>query len=236
MSKKFKGKPCVYCKNRESTGPDHVIAREFFPMNQRANLPKVPSCDECNSYKSKLEHYATTVLLFGSKHDDARDMLRKLAPKRLNKNLKLKRELQNKSKRIWVKSSGNLLVPSMMVPIKGDNVKQLFSMIIRGLYWHNWKTVLPVDYKVEILTVNFQGLIEFRDNLPLDTSNVIQDNFGNGVFHYRCIKADDDPGISAWEMCFYNDIMIAGQKNQKVFFCGLTGPEEIWDNSAPKNY
>ncbi len=183
MSKKFKGKPCVYCENRESTGPDHVIARKFFPMNQRANLPKVPSCDECNSDKSKLEHYATTVLLFGSKHDDAGDMLKKLAPKRLNRNLKLKRELQNRSKRIWVKSSGNLLVPSMMVPIKGDNVKQLFSMIIRGLYWHNWKTILPVDYKVEILTIDFQGLIEFRDNLPLDTSNVIQDNFGNGVFH-----------------------------------------------------
>ena len=51
---------------------------------------------------------------------------------------------------------------------------------------------------------------------------------GDGVFHYRYIKADDDPGISAWEMYFYNGINIVGQGNQAVFFCGLTGPEDIW--------
>jgi hypothetical protein len=235
MSKKYKGKTCVYCAKRTSTGADHVIALEFFPMNKRANLPKVPSCDECNSAKSELEHYATTVLLFGSQHEDAEDMLKELASKRLNKNLKLKRELQKKSERIWVKSPSDLLVPSMMVPMKGDNFKKLFSMIIRGLYWHNWKIIFPSNYKIEILTINLQGLIEFRDNLPLDASNTIQDNFGKGVFFYKCIKADDDPGISAWEMYFYNGITIKGQGNQTVFFCGLTGPEEIWDFNVPLN-
>lgn len=228
MSKKYKGKTCVYCTVNKSTCPDHVIAREFFPVKQRADLPKAPSCDACNSSKSELEHYATTVLLFASQHADAQDMLKKLAPKRLNKNLKLKRELKNKSERIWVKTSSELIVPSMIVPIKGDSLKQLFSMIIRGLYWHNWETILPADYKVEILTINFQGLLEFRENILLDTTNVIQHNLGDGVFHYRYIKADDDPGISAWEMYFYNGINIVGQGNQAVFFCGLTGPEDIW--------
>jgi hypothetical protein len=237
MSKKYKGKLCVYCATRESTCPDHVIAREFFPANQRANIPKVPSCDECNNTKSKLEHYATTVLLFGSRHVEAIDMLKKTAPKRLDKNLKLKRELQNKMERIWIKSTSDLILPTMIVPIKRNELIQLFSMIVRGLYWHNWKMVFPADYIVEILTINLQGLIEFRNNLPLkDSLNFVQDNFGNGVFHYCCIRADDDPGISAWEMFFYNGIMIAGQKNQLIFFCSLTGPKEIWNGSVSEKH
>jgi hypothetical protein len=50
-------------------------------VGQRTNLPKVPSSDECNSDKSKLEHYATTVFLFASKYAEARDMLKNIAPK-----------------------------------------------------------------------------------------------------------------------------------------------------------
>lgn len=236
MSKKYKGKTCVYCAERESTCSDHVIAKEFFPEDKRANLPKVPSCAICNNTKSKLEHYATTVLLFGSRHVDAIDMLKKVAPKRLNKNLKLKREIQNKMERTWIKSKENLILPTRMVPISRNELIQLFSMIVRGLYWHNWKLILPADYLVEILTINLQGLIEFRDGLPLNnSSNSVQDNFGNGVFYYRGIKADDDPFISAWELFFYNGMMIAGQGNQLVFFCGLTGPKEMLDRDVPCN-
>jgi len=233
MSKKYKGKPCVYCESKESNGTDHVIAREFFPLNQRANLPKVPSCDECNSIKSSLEHYAITVLPFGSKHEDAKDMLKNLAPKRLKKNKKLQRELQNKSERIWLKSSSDLIVPSMTFPIKGDKLKQLFAMIVRGLYWHNWKLILPINYFVEIYTLNLEGLIYFRDNLLLQApSNFIEQDFGKGVFHYRATKGDEDLGISAWEMFFYNGMTIAGHKNQIIFFCCLTGPEEILDETT----
>jgi hypothetical protein len=57
MSKKYKGKTCVYCATEKSSCPDHVIAREFFPIDERSNLPKVPSCVSCNNKKAKLEHY-----------------------------------------------------------------------------------------------------------------------------------------------------------------------------------
>ena len=228
MSKKYKGKICVYCATRESTCPDHIIAREFFLESQRTNLPKVPSCDECNNTKSTIEHYATTLFPFGSLHDSAKEMLKTVAPKRLDKNLKLKRDLKNKMGRIWLKSTSGLVLPTITLPIQGKKLVQLFSMIVRGLYWHNWKTILPRDYFVEIYTFNLRGLIYFQDNLLFKAPhNFIKKDLGGGVFNYSCTRGDEDMGISAWEMSFYKGIMIAGNSNWKIYFCGLTGPEEI---------
>lgn len=44
MSKAFKGKTCVYCGGTDmSSTEDHVFARQFFPEERRAGLPKVPA-------------------------------------------------------------------------------------------------------------------------------------------------------------------------------------------------
>ena len=228
MSKKYKGKTCVYCAVEKSTGPDHVIAREFFPKDKRGNLPKVPSCSECNNTKAKLEHYATAILPFGSKHENAEEMLKGATAKRLNKNIKLKKELKSEMGEIWVESSSSLTLPSITIPVKGDKLTQLFQMIIKGLYYHNWQMIIPKDYFVEAYTVSLRGLLFFRDKMLLKApSNFIQNILGNGVFHYKCTRGNGDPGISAWEMFFYNGVMITGEKNELVYCCGLSGPETV---------
>src|ERR1700722_4571914 len=94
MSKKFLGKLCVYCGRRPSTTEDHVVARGFFLPKHRDRLPKVPACAACNGDKSKLEHYLTAVLPFGSLHSEAASYLASMVPQRLEKNLKLKARLR----------------------------------------------------------------------------------------------------------------------------------------------
>jgi len=43
-SKRYKRKDCAYCgAPKASTAPDHVVAREFFFEEDRANLPQVPA-------------------------------------------------------------------------------------------------------------------------------------------------------------------------------------------------
>ena len=69
--KSFKGKLCVYCAESRCGDADHVFAREFFPQDDRSNIPKVPSCHRCNNLKAALERYATCVLPFGSRHPAA---------------------------------------------------------------------------------------------------------------------------------------------------------------------
>lgn len=82
MSKKYKGKTCVYCGSiGSSETADHVLAREF--ALKRGDIPKVPACKLCNSAKSRLERYLTTVLPFGAKHADAGENLATMVPKRL---------------------------------------------------------------------------------------------------------------------------------------------------------
>jgi hypothetical protein len=57
MSKRFKfaGQTCVYCGLLPATSADHVFSRQFFLVERRDNLPKVPACDRCNNLKGTLE-------------------------------------------------------------------------------------------------------------------------------------------------------------------------------------
>ena len=71
MSKKYKGKVCVYCAVRKSDSADHVVAREFFPDTHRDDLPKAPACQSCNRGKADLERKLTALLPFGSGHEAA---------------------------------------------------------------------------------------------------------------------------------------------------------------------
>jgi hypothetical protein len=113
MSKRFKGKTCVYCGAAPSTTTgDHVFAREFFINVRRGNLPKVPACEACNHEKSKLEHYLTAVLPFGGRHTDSAQNLSTLVEPRLAKNAKLHSALSVGQGRVWSREGG-LLVPAM---------------------------------------------------------------------------------------------------------------------------
>src|SRR5438552_3077487 len=94
MSKKFKGKPCVYCRDRLSEDGDHVVSRMFFPINRRAHLPKVPACKACNNEKSLLEHYLTAVMPFGARHADAAEVI-EMTPARLAANRALHERIAN---------------------------------------------------------------------------------------------------------------------------------------------
>src|SRR5580704_17162983 len=96
MKHKFDGQICIYCNNAAAESSDHVVARKFFLVERRSDLPQAPACKRCNNRKSKLENYLMIVLPFGAKNADAAEILRKLVLPRLeNKaNARLLRELQ----------------------------------------------------------------------------------------------------------------------------------------------
>ena len=98
-SKKFKGRTCVCCATAQSTTGDHVIAREFFPEEHRANLPKVPACRLCNQARATPEHYLTAVLPFGGRTASAPQQLTVDVPPRLARNFGLSRDLATGARR-----------------------------------------------------------------------------------------------------------------------------------------
>jgi hypothetical protein len=166
MSKKFKGKPCVYCQERPSIKQgDHVFSRELFLESERANLIKVPSCDECNNEKSKFEHYLTVLLPFGGRHTDAKDNLSTLVSPRLDKNLKLKRELEAGMKYVWSKDQNGGLIRNLTVPIDIDRFTGLFKYLVKALSWHHWDTYIRKDSVVFTTALTKFGVEMFHQHL-----------------------------------------------------------------------
>lgn len=132
VSKKYRGKTCAYC-GQPSTGPDHVIALEFFLWKHRGNLPQVPACDACNGEKSALEHYLTALLPFGARHTFAQESLEQV-PKRLRKNQRLHRELGRGQGHVWAKDDSSLVLHMMTLPVDGPKLLDLLLLVgIHGL-------------------------------------------------------------------------------------------------------
>jgi hypothetical protein len=201
VSKKFKGKLCVYCAERPSGSGDHVFAREFFLPKDRHNLPKVPACSECNEAKSELEHYLTSVLPFGGRHEGAKANLETMVPPRVKKNRKLRRRLANGIATVWSEEGEQLLVPTMTLPIEPDRFEALFALIARGLIWHHWGTYLTREHSVRaiLLTTSGERLFD-RYLFGMKAHDRVSANLGNGTFVYEGAQGIDCPQLSVW--CF----------------------------------
>ena len=144
MSKQFKGKTCVYCATlgASSTG-DHIVARSFFSVNERDNLPQVPTCAQCNSAKSALETYLTALLPQGARHQDDVSDYWADSRRRIDKNQKLFRELQAG---VVTSSQGNGMgkpCTETMLPIDSSRLLDLSKYIAKGLLFHHWQVILP---------------------------------------------------------------------------------------------
>ena len=210
MSKRFKGKPCVYCSDGVAITGDHIFAREFFLASARANLPQAPTCRECNNKKSKLEHYLVTVLPFGARHSHARENLATMVPKRLAKNSKLQRELATGHEHAWLRGRGAYL-RSIVVPFHGEKLEALFCLIARGLVWYHWQVYLPGDCFIQTRTVTDAGARYYDERLfKRNSRNRVRGNLGNGTFLYEGAQGVVSPIFTIWRFLVYGGAAFGG--------------------------
>ncbi len=236
MSKKYKGKICVYCVEALATGRDHVIAREFFAERRRANLPQVPACDACNSRKGRLETVFTALLPLASDHPVAVEISSRALTNRLAKNAALRRSVFDSMRPIWREMPSGLLLPSGMFPGHGEEFEELFDLIVRGLSWHEWRAFIPKDYDVRVGMVPPEG----RDGLrPILLScgleyTVIR-RYADGGFVYTAARNKDSPALSMWELAFYDGPQLAAPRGRKIvplFVFALVGPRALIEREA----
>lgn len=226
MSKKFKGKKCVFCSGGVSTkSGDHIFARKFFLESRRGNLPKVPCCKPCNDEKSRLEHYLTAVLPFGAIHADSLENLTTLVPPRLNKNIKLHQNLYLQQGGVFVRDKSGLMVPQLTIPIETDQILALFDYITKALANHHFgiKSHENVFYQSTLEMPDINSFYEGK------SKSKVSENLGNGTILYRGVQATDNDHVSAWEYTFYGGLNISNTNSSKIVT--LTGPEQIQESA-----
>jgi hypothetical protein len=223
MSKQHVGKTCVYCGVAPAATMDHVFAREFFPIERRANLPKVPACAACNSVKSRLEHYLTAVLPFGGTHPDALVALGEMVPPRLERNAKLKDALSAGHRQESMMQNG-IIVPAMTLPFDSERAADLFRFITQGLLYHHFRVTLDrKKHGVWAGFLNAEGEQIHRNVLAKDCRERIRGDVGNGAFVYEGAQGTDFPEMSIWIFKIYGGLKTSGDPDEREIIGGLMG-------------
>ncbi len=182
-SKKYKGKPCVYCVDALSEDGDHIFSRKFFKIERRDNLPKVPACKVCNNNKSQLELYLAAVMPFGAKHVDAETQLFEETPKRLKKNIPLWRKIENEH---------NIFDDGFFtIPFDSEKYTELFTYIVKGLIFHHFNVLHQKDELIAAMLPTQVAMDEVFNFYLSHNSNRVHGNLGSGTIKYEGIRAFD---------------------------------------------
>jgi hypothetical protein len=220
MSKRFKGKACVYCGGTSNSG-DHVVARNFFPERLRADLPQVPACQSCNNEKSKIEHYLATVLPVGSTHPVAEEIAHGTLSKRLDKNMRLRNELADGVTQLSYFSDEVNFATSF----RPDVIEKYAALMARGLLYHHFQVLLDEAHEARgsVFRQDATHAIDkiFNDVYP--SVDVVSNNHAGNAFWYRGFSVtSEDPQTSMWHMRLYGGIKFGSENGMNgLFLCDL---------------
>lgn len=227
-SKRFKNHLCVYCCERQAVTGDHIFSRDFFLPTHREDLPQAPTCDECNNSKSQLEHYLPALLPFGGRHDHSKENLSSLVPKRLLKNRRLHRELDEGRLNVKVMES-ETESETLALPIREGTIESLFCSIIKGLTWFHWRVYLPKEYPVETIVLTKHGQSFFQETFfALRAKNRVLENLGDSTIIYEGIQGIDCPEVTIWRFRMYGGMVLAENSElTSTEIGGMSGPEKV---------
>src|SRR5690348_16034970 len=201
-------KVCAYCGKKSATG-DHVIARSFFPEHLRSDLPVVPACAECNTNKSRIEHYLATVLPLAGNDGTALLLTEQTLQRKLAHNISLQEELirgfeLHKDVNMYG-LHGTILRPEMLA--------EYAKFIARGLLCYHFKyeagTLLYVRGAALPHSRSFTGDELYATVAPMVTS--IVGNLASGTVQYRGFAAKDNVGSSFWQIRIYGGLNLGAE-------------------------
>lgn len=230
-SKRYKGKACAYCgKPGSSSTNDHVVAKSFFLDDERAvglDLPQVPACAPCNNENSGLENYVGSTILIGSRHPDSKQYRSEKVAPRLNRNQKLRADLNIDSPPTWVNLNG-VLQQLHVVKIDPDKITRLLEMIVRGLYRYHYGKPLSSEMAPDVRMMRpedeaamWAGISEY---FPPEVPRINRD-LGRGSFTYACVQSPAHEGFTAWVIGLHGNIPLHGADGSADHWWCITWPK-----------
>src|SRR5262245_56739664 len=146
---------CAYCADA-ATESDHVIARQFFPAEQRfrGDLPQVPVCRRCNGAKQKVEDGPGVILPFAHASEASRQVLLTRVPRTLQKSRRLHVALKRSPRSVVVTGQSGALVPSLALTLNSRELSDIwiwFRYVARGLYYFEFSRILSTDHTTHLV-------------------------------------------------------------------------------------
>jgi hypothetical protein len=189
----------------------------------------VPVCNFCNNEKSKLEHYLTALLPFGGRHTHSAENLTTQVPKRLQKNQRLHKELNQYQSRVNLLENGKS-AETMALPIRPGTIESLFTYVVKGLAWHHWQAYIDdKNCSIEVMALSDHGRSFFQKNLfSMHSPNRALVNLGNGSIIYEGVQGVDCPQITIWRFHMYGGMILAqGTAETSTEIGAMSGPKRV---------
>jgi len=218
---------CAYCGQMCEVTRDHVIPKCLFTMPLPKVMVTVPACDACHGKKSRHEDFLRDLLtmdIVGSESPVAQRLFHEkvLSSHRQGKSLVCRIAMAQARQTPIVTPAGVYVDECYVAHLDLDRVIEMFSFIVRGLYFRLRKVVLSPDCKFDVRRLGVEdamkcwgGFEEYGYNGPYI--------LGGGVFWCVCQYAASDDGITNWMLVFYERVYYGVVTTPPGFVSGPKG-------------
>lgn len=199
---------CVYCVNANAETEDHVPPKSIFAKDNRDDLIRVPACFNCNNSFSKDDEWLAQIVGTNAEFQEFPGIGevtdRALRAVSRPESYRLLESMVSNFTDVELWSRAGIYIGNVpAIQFDGDRFKGIISRIVRGLFWHETRRILPEDYVVHAIRWEKQT----NDDNQTVIAQVFQPapirSIGRGAFEYRYRFASDEPNASMWVMRFY---------------------------------
>ncbi len=210
---------CVYCGGNTQLTADHLPPQCTLPKVAQRDLVCVPACRTCNGNASKDDEYLCLILTLSreaGEHPVALRARESVLSALSNARKAGFRKAFSGSLRFvdqWTRS-GILLGTEVGYKVDYVRVNRVMERIIRGLFFHETRTILPQDISVKIVHFHPPAIRseETVHRVAAITQQVLNDGqsrfIGDSAFLYAFYTFDPaHPHHMAWVLAFYERLV-----------------------------
>lgn len=215
MNKDLMGMKCVYCVNADAETKDHVPPKGIFATDNRDDMIRVPACFNCNNSFSKDDDWLLQLIATNAEFQEfpgigeVTDRGFRAVSRPESRGL-LESFVANFTEvELWANaasgSDGIYIGNAPAIQFDGDRFKMIISRIVRGLFWHETRRVLPEDHAVYNFRLVKQTNHDAQDSIDrvFQSGQLTIRSIGGGAFEYGYHIIFDAPNISMWVLRFY---------------------------------
>jgi hypothetical protein len=207
---KRKRRECAYCGNITEVTQEHVIPKCLFTRPYPPNLITVSVCEPCNHAKSHNDDFLRdwlTMDIFGSQSPDAQAVFADTVVRSTHEgHSKLAKQLLSEAQlEPFTTKAGIYLGDLPAITLDEERVNQIFTTIVRGLYYHKNKARMPDGLNFilrEQYPWDHKSVFEIFSNLRAQPWRAL----GN-VFGYTYTLWEQPVFVSIWLLLFYGRVM-----------------------------